>query len=85
MAEPLDGYPCVRLWRDLMLLNCSQGFKRDIIATVACDGEEGLKLWREILEGWGFMKNGKWKSKNRFAIGQQLQAYEMELEKRRER
>lgn len=84
MAATIES-AAVKIYRDVMLLNCSVGLKSDIDLTILPDGEEGLKLWREILEGWWFMKNGKKKWKNRFDVGRQLQAYEMELEKRRER
>ncbi len=49
-----DSEP-VKLWRDKFNLNLSVSWKADVDKTVT-----DLKLWKEILRGWGYYRNGKW-------------------------
>lgn len=66
----------VRIWRDTFQLNTSEGFKADIEATVGPDGEKGLRLWRSLLDHWGYFKKGKWVQRNKFDVKAQLNEYE---------
>ena len=50
---------CVKLWRDTFKLNLSQSWKSDVDKTVT-----DVKLWAEILKGWGYWHKGKWKKKS---------------------
>ncbi len=45
----------VRLWRDTFRLNLSASWKHDVEITVT-----DLDLWKKILDGWGYWRNGKW-------------------------
>ena len=63
--------PAVKLWRNKFKYNLSPGRKYDIDATVT-----NLNLWKQVLDNWGYMKNGKWKPFNPFSVGKQLSEYE---------
>lgn len=63
--------PAVKIWRQKFKYNLSPGRKEDIDATIT-----DLVLWKQVLDNWGYMKNGKWKSFNPFSVGKQLSEYE---------
>ncbi len=63
--------PAVKAWRDKFKYNLSPGRREDIDLTV-----KDLDLWKQVLDSWGYVKNGKWKSFNPFSIGKQLSEYE---------
>jgi hypothetical protein len=60
----------VVLWRNKFRLNLSQSWKEDVDKTVT-----DVELWREILNGWGYYKNGRWIKKSP-GIKQLLTEYE---------
>jgi len=47
-------HPAVKLWRDKFQLNLSKSWKADVEKTVT-----DLKLWKSILDGWHYWKDGK--------------------------
>ena len=49
----------VELWRRKFHLNLSASWKHDVEVTVT-----DLALWKSILDGWGYWKNGKWVKKS---------------------
>lgn len=69
----------VKIWRKKFRYNLSPGRKEDINLTV-----QDLQLWQQVLDNWGYVKNGKWKSFNPFSVGKQLSEYER-LERRKVR
>lgn len=73
---PYKDSPAVKLWRDKFKYNLPPGRRYDIEVTV-----RNLDLWKYVLDNWGYMKNGKWKSFNPFSVGKQLSEYER-LERR---
>ncbi len=73
-AQP--EHPSVKIWRDTFKMNTSVGYKSDIELTVGPDGEAGLRLWKSILDGWWYVKNGKKIRRNPLDIKGQLSAYE---------
>lgn len=62
----------VKLWRDTFKLNLRIGFREDIIATVT-----DLKLWKEVLENWGYWKDGKWIKFSPLNVKGMLSEYEL--------
>jgi hypothetical protein len=63
--------PAVRAYRDKFRLNLSPGRRHDIEVTVT-----DLNLWNQVLNNWGYVKNGKWKSFNPLSVGKMLSEYE---------
>ena len=63
--------PAVKAYRDQFKLNCSEGRRKDIDATVT-----NLDLWKSVLENWGYIKNGKWIKFSPLSVGKMLAEYE---------
>jgi len=61
----------VKLYRDIFRLTPNIGRREDIEKTVT-----DLKLWQEVLENWGYTKDGKWHHFNPLSIGKMLSHYE---------
>ncbi len=76
-SDPTMIHPAVLLYRNTFRLNVAPGWRQDIIAEVSPDGEEGLALWKDILDHWKWFnaKKGKWIAKNKFDIRAMLQTY----------
>ena len=86
-SDPTLHHPAVVAYNDIFKLQLSPGFRRDVIATVEIDCADGLKAWREILENWGYWKDGKWVRKNptynratgRHSVVDMIQYYELRM------
>ena len=63
--------PAVKIWRDKWRKNLNIGRREDIDATIT-----DLKLWQQVLDNWGYVKDGKWVSFNPLAVSHQLSEYE---------
>ncbi len=66
----MDDSEAVRIWRDAFRLNLSASWKSDVDKTI-----QDLSLWREIISGWHYFKNGR-KIKKSPGIKQLLTEYE---------
>lgn len=66
-----EDSPAVKAYRDKFCLNLSLGRRYDIDVTVL-----DLALWNQVLNNWGYVKDGKWKSFNPLSIGKMLSEYE---------
>jgi hypothetical protein len=67
----MSDSPAVKIWRDKWRKNLNIGRREDIDATIT-----DLKLWQQVLDNWGYVKDGKWVSFNPLAVGHQLSEYE---------
>lgn len=69
-AEYLD-HPAVIAYRNHFKLCPNAGRRRDMAVSV-----NDLNLWQQVLETWGYQKDGKWISFSPLSVGKMVSEYE---------